>query len=184
MDFAHYWQYTDAVSKTLFFILIALSLVSWFVGVTRLLNSRKIVGEISEDLTRQIDGISKDFEGLDFNQRKIITEQNLLQHIARHRFELEKGLSVLGTTASIAPFIGLFGTVWGIFHALHSIGKSGQAGLAQVAGPVGEALIMTGLGLAVAIPAVVFFNIITRTNKRAMHHANDTAHALLARMAR
>ena len=60
------------------------------------------------------------------------------------------------------------------------IAKSGQAGLAQVAGPVGEALIMTGLGLAVAIPAVVFYNIITRINKRAIHQANDTAHQLLA----
>ncbi|OPH38761.1 MotA/TolQ/ExbB proton channel family protein [Moraxella equi] len=184
MDFAHYWQYTDAVSKTLFFILIALSLVSWFVGITRLLSSRQMAGVIGDELTAEIDNVSKDFGGLDFNQRKIITEQSLLQNIARYRFELEKGLSVLGTTAAIAPFIGLFGTVWGIFHALHSIGQSGQAGLAQVAGPVGEALIMTGLGLAVAIPAVVFFNIITRINKRAIHHANDTAHALLARVAR
>lgn len=184
MDFAHYWQYTDAVSKTLFFILMILSLVSWFVGITRLLYSRQVIGSISADLTTQIDHVSQDFAELDFNQRKTITEQSLLQNIARHRFELEKGLSVLGTTAAIAPFIGLFGTVWGIFHALHSIAQKGQAGLAQVAGPVGEALIMTGLGLAVAIPAVVFFNLITRTNKRAIHQANDTAHALLARVVR
>ena len=91
---------------------------------------------------------------------------------------------MLFRSASIAPFIGLFGTVWGIFHALHSVGQSGQAGLAQVAGPVGEALIMTGLGLAVAIPAVVFYNIATRINKRALHIATDTAHALLAQVAR
>ena len=114
MDFAHYWQYTDMVSKTLFFILIALSLVSWFVGITRLLSSRQMAGVIGEKLTAEIDNVSKDFGELDFNQRKIITEQSLLQNIARYRFELEKGLSVLGTTAAIAPFIGLFGTVWGI----------------------------------------------------------------------
>ena len=182
MDFAHYWQYTDAVSKTLFFVLIALSFLSWFVGITRLLNSRQMAGEIGDDLTEKVEEVSQSFEGLDFNQRKTITEQSLLQNIARYRFELEKGLAILGTTAAIAPFIGLFGTVWGIFHALHAIGESGQAGLAQVAGPVGEALIMTALGLAVAIPAVVFFNIITRINKRAIHQANDTAHSLLARV--
>lgn len=184
MDFAHYWQYTDAVTKTLFFILIALSLVSWFVGVTRVLYARQMTQGIGNDLTAEIDKVSQSFDGLDFNQRKMITEQSLLQSIARYRFELEKGLPVLGTTAAIAPFIGLFGTVWGIFHALHSIAQKGQAGLAQVAGPVGEALIMTGLGLAVAIPAVVFFNIITRMNRRAIHSANDTAHSLLARVAR
>nr|UNK04577.1 MotA/TolQ/ExbB proton channel family protein [Psychrobacter sp. PraFG1] len=85
-----------------------------------------------------------------------MVEQVLMKEIGRYRYSGEKGLAILGTTAAIAPFIGLFGTVWGIFHALHSIGESGQAGLSQVAGPVGEALIMTGLGLAVAIPAVIF----------------------------
>lgn len=184
MDFMHYWQYTDAVSKTLFFILIALSLVSWIVGITRLLKSRQAVGTIASNLTQKINSDSKDITHLEFSQRKTITEQMLLKHIANYRFELEKGISVLGTTAAIAPFIGLFGTVWGIFHALHKIGKSGEAGLAQVAGPVGEALIMTGLGLAVAIPAVVFFNIIVRINKRAIHLANDTAHELLAKVVR
>lgn len=182
--FAHYWQYTDAVSKILFFILIALSLVSWVVAITRLLQARKIAGNISQELTDKINQDSKDFATLEFAQRKTVAEQLLLQHISNYRFELEKGLPVLGTTAAIAPFIGLFGTVWGIFHALHAIAKSGQAGLAQVAGPVGEALIMTGLGLAVAIPAVVFFNLITRINKRAIHNANDTAHQLLARIVR
>lgn len=182
--FAHYWQYTDAVSKTLFFILIALSLVSWVVAIMRLLQSRKIVNTISDELNHKITQDSKDFGTLEFAQRKTVVEQYLLKHIANYRFELEKGLPVLGTTAAIAPFIGLFGTVWGIFHALHSIAKSGQAGLAQVAGPVGEALVMTGLGLAVAIPAVVFFNIITRINKQAIHLANDTAHQILAKVVR
>ena len=73
--------------------------------------------------------------------------------------------------------------MWGIFHALHNIGVSGQAGLGQVAGPVGEALIMTGLGIAVAIPAVVFYNLAVRINRRVMYHANDRAHDLLAQSA-
>lgn len=117
---------------------------------------------------------------LSLDNQKLVTEQQLLQQLNRYRFASEQGLNILGTTAAIAPFIGLFGTVWGIFHALHSIAKSGQAGLGQVAGPVGEALIMTGLGLAVAIPAVIMYNVIVRINRKAMHQANDTAHTLLA----
>ena len=116
----------------------------------------------------------------DAAMHRLVIEQALLKHIGRYRFASERGLPILGTTAAIAPFIGLFGTVWGIFHALHNIGTSGQAGLGQVAGPVGEALIMTGLGIAVAIPAVVFYNLAVRINRRVMYHANDRAHDLLA----
>lgn len=183
MDLAFYWSHTDAVSKTLFFILLLLSLLSWVVGIVRIIQSKNAVNTIADDLSKQMAKNSSEFEALEFNQKKMATEQQLLKRISHYRFELEKGLAILGTTASIAPFIGLFGTVWGIFHALHSIGQSGQAGLAQVAGPVGEALIMTGLGLAVAIPAVIFYNIVTRLNKRAIHVATDQAHQILARTA-
>ena len=78
---------------------------------------------------------------------------------------LENGLSVLATVGATAPFVGLFGTVWGVYHALVAIGMSGAGTLDKVAGPVGEALIMTGLGLAVAIPAVVGYNWLTRANR-------------------
>lgn len=77
----------------------------------------------------------------------------------------EQGLSVLASVGSIAPFVGLFGTVWGIYHALLSISQSGQATLDKVAGPVGEALVMTAVGLAVAIPAVLAYNAILRANR-------------------
>lgn len=184
MDFAFYWGHTDAVSKTLFFILFALSIISWVVGIIRVVQSCKLAGNIGDALRQSVSGLTAEIGNLGFDQKKMVVEQNLLQNIARYRYEMEKGLPILGTTASIAPFIGLFGTVWGIFHALHSVAKSGQAGLAQVAGPVGEALIMTGLGLAVAIPAVVFYNIATRMNKRANHVANDAAHQILAETAR
>jgi len=78
---------------------------------------------------------------------------------------LESGLSVLATIGATAPFVGLFGTVWGVYHALLAIGASGAGTLDKVAGPVGEALIMTGLGLAVAIPAVMGYNWLTRSNR-------------------
>ena len=78
---------------------------------------------------------------------------------------LENGLTVLATVGATAPFVGLFGTVWGVYHALVAIGMSGAGTLDKVAGPVGEALIMTGLGLAVAIPAVVGYNGLARANR-------------------
>ncbi|WKB51327.1 MotA/TolQ/ExbB proton channel family protein [Eleftheria terrae] len=78
---------------------------------------------------------------------------------------LENGLTVLATVGATAPFVGLFGTVWGVYHALVAIGMSGAGTLDKVAGPVGEALIMTGIGLAVAIPAVMGYNWLTRSNR-------------------
>ncbi len=78
---------------------------------------------------------------------------------------LSGGLAFLATVGSTAPFVGLFGTVWGIYHALTAIGISGQASIDKVAGPVGEALIMTAIGLAVAVPAVLGYNWLTRRNK-------------------
>src|SRR5699024_2134167 len=84
--------------------------------------------------------------------------------IAAENARLETGLTVLASVGSTAPFVGLFGTVWGIYHALIAVGASGQATLSTVAGPVGEALIMTALGLAVAFPAVLGYNALLRSN--------------------
>ena len=81
---------------------------------------------------------------------------------------LQGGLSILATVGSTAPFVGLFGTVWGIYHALTAIGVAGQASIDKVAGPVGEALIMTAIGLAVAVPAVLGYNALVRRNKVTM----------------
>lgn len=183
MDFATYWQYSDVVTRTLFFILLALSILSWVTGIMRILQSRALATRVADDLSQQVQIARVELADTDTDTatRRLVTEQTLLKHIGRYRFASERSLPILGTTAAIAPFIGLFGTVWGIFHALHSIGMSGQAGLAQVAGPVGEALIMTGLGIAVAIPAVVFYNLAVRINRRVMYYANDRAHDLLAK---
>ncbi len=84
----------------------------------------------------------------------------------------QSGLTVLASIASTAPFVGLFGTVWGIYHALLAIGAAGQVSIDQVAGPIGEALIMTALGLLVAIPAVLGYNALVRGNKGILHRLN------------
>jgi biopolymer transport protein ExbB len=93
---------------------------------------------------------------------------------------LESGLTVLASVGSTAPFVGLFGTVWAVYHALVNIGLSGQGTLDKVAGPVGEALIMTALGLAVAIPAVLAYNAFVRCNRLALARLDAFAHDLYA----
>jgi biopolymer transport protein ExbB len=90
----------------------------------------------------------------------------------------QKGLAFLATVGSTSPFIGLFGTVWGIYHALTAIGLSGQASIDKVAGPVGEALIMTAIGLAVAIPAVLAYNWLARRNKAVMEEVREFSEEL------
>ncbi|WP_096667927.1 MotA/TolQ/ExbB proton channel family protein [Polaromonas sp. AET17H-212] len=93
---------------------------------------------------------------------------------------LQSGLAILASVGSTAPFIGLFGTVWGIYHALLAIGTAGQATIDKVAGPIGESLIMTALGLVVAIPAVLGYNALVRGNKGVLHKLNRFAHDLHA----
>jgi biopolymer transport protein ExbB len=100
--------------------------------------------------------------------------------ITRETAALESGLTVLASVGSTAPFVGLFGTVWGIYHALLGIGASGSATLDTVAGPVGEALIMTALGLAVAIPAVLAYNAFVRGNRLLLAELDGFAHDLHA----
>jgi biopolymer transport protein ExbB len=94
--------------------------------------------------------------------------------------KLQSGLAILASVGSTAPFVGLFGTVWGIYHALLSIGAAGQATIDKVAGPIGESLIMTALGLAVAIPAVLGYNALVRGNKGVLQKLNRFAHDLHA----
>ncbi|WP_349257028.1 MotA/TolQ/ExbB proton channel family protein [Salinisphaera sp.] len=107
-------------------------------------------------------------------------ERTLRQQIERERRSLEGGLAVLASFGSTAPFIGLFGTVWGIMGALVSIGNTGSTDLQTVAGPVGHALIATGLGIAVAVPAVLIYNFLVRRMKAGVHRMNDFAHDFYA----
>lgn len=100
--------------------------------------------------------------------------------IALSTAQLESGLTVLASIGSTAPFVGLFGTVWGIYGALIGISATGMATLDTVAGPVGEALIMTAFGLFVAIPAVLGFNAFTRANRLELSELDAFAHDLHA----
>ncbi|WNV04160.1 MotA/TolQ/ExbB proton channel family protein [Candidatus Methylospira mobilis] len=97
--------------------------------------------------------------------RQELLDRRLRQQMQKERGSLESGLAVLATIGSTAPFVGLFGTVWGIMHALQDISKSGSASLDVVAGPIGEALIATAIGIAVAVPAVIAYNFFLRRNK-------------------
>ncbi|KKW67777.1 biopolymer transporter [Lampropedia cohaerens] len=106
--------------------------------------------------------------------------RNLRYTVDGFTARLQSGLSILATVGSIAPFVGLFGTVWGIIHALMAIGASGNATMDTVAGPIGEALVMTAAGLAVAIPAVIGYNALVRGNKSLLLHVNAFAHDLHA----
>ena len=110
----------------------------------------------------------------DWIQSHIDRRTNMLQS------SLQSGMVVLASVGSTSPFVGLFGTVWGIYHALISISIAGQASLDKVAGPIGEALIMTAMGLAVAVPAVLGFNGLLRGNKSLMERANYFAHDVQA----
>lgn len=103
-------------------------------------------------------------------------ERSLRQQIQRERRSLEGGLAVLASIGSTSPFIGLFGTVWGIMEALITIGQTGEAGLDTVAGPIGHALIATGVGIAVAVPAVLVYNYFTRRLKLNVSLMDDFAH--------
>ena len=104
--------------------------------------------------------------------------RSLRRSIANTSANLESGLSVLASVGSVAPFVGLFGTVWGIYHALATISASGQATLDKVAGPVGEALIMTAIGLAVAIPAVLAYNAFVKKNRNMLSQLDGFAQDL------
>jgi biopolymer transport protein ExbB len=110
--------------------------------------------------------------------RSEFIDRSLRQAVTRESSKLENGLTFLATVGSTAPFVGLFGTVWGIYNALIRIGASGDASLENVAGPVGEALIMTCIGLGVAIPAVLAYNFFVRSNRVTLGRFDEFAHDL------
>jgi biopolymer transport protein ExbB len=112
--------------------------------------------------------------------RSELITRALRQRINEASGRLEAGLTMLASIGSTAPFVGLFGTVWGIYHALLNIASSGQIAIDKVAGPVGEALIMTAFGLAVAIPAVLAYNAFTRVNRLVLSQLDGFAHDLHA----
>jgi biopolymer transport protein ExbB len=189
------WQQGDFVARGTLIILVLMSMGSWYILITKLYESLKIAGEakaartgffkagsLQEGAKKLKDGSAFRFiaeSGIEANDHH---EGTLTEHIDRNTWvtmsvqrsvdevqsRLQDGLAFLATVGSTAPFIGLFGTVWGIYHALTAIGIAGQASIDKVAGPVGEALIMTAIGLAVAVPAVLGYNWLVRRNKVTM----------------
>ena len=186
------WAQGDFVARGTLMILVIMSIASWYILVTKLYESLKIsiqAREARKGFFKAVtlhDAIKTLKEGSAF---RFIAESGisagehhegaLTENIDRNTWvttsvqrsiddvqsRLQDGLAVLATVGSIAPFVGLFGTVWGIYHALTAIGIAGQASIDKVAGPVGESLIMTAMGLAVAVPAVLGYNWLVRRNK-------------------
>jgi biopolymer transport protein ExbB len=189
------WSQGDFVTKGVALLLVIMSIASWYVIVTKALQlwrygrASHAAGHAFWDTTNLDEGIAalgKDNPFTDIAQAGTSAMRHhtahkghlhdqlsvsdwvtlsLRQAIDDTSGKLQVGMAVLASVGSTAPFVGLFGTVWGIYHALVSIGTSGQAGIDKVAGPVGEALIMTALGLAVAIPATFGYNALVRGNK-------------------
>jgi len=192
------WAQGDAVAKGTLLILVVMSMGSWYVIFTKFTEQSKLlkfakaaqanfwhsgsVRQAADALDpaspfrfiaeKGLDGASK-HDGLlgsvDFNTWVTMSIQRAMGTV---QSRMQDGLAVLATVGSTAPFVGLFGTVWGIYHALVKIGMSGQASIDKVAGPVGEALIMTAIGLAVAVPAVLGYNFLVRRNKAVMEEVN------------
>ena len=189
------WEQGDFVSRGTLIILVIMSIGSWYILITKLYESLKLSSEAktaqrgffkAKSLQEAAQGLkegsafrfiadsgiaaSEHHEGtltenIDHNSWVSMSVQRSLDDI---NSRLQDGLAFLATVGSTAPFVGLFGTVWGIYHALTAIGIAGQASIDKVAGPVGEALIMTAIGLAVAVPAVLGYNWLVRRNKVTM----------------
>ncbi|MDZ5459646.1 MotA/TolQ/ExbB proton channel family protein [Azohydromonas lata] len=189
------WEQGDLVARGTLVLLLLMSMGSWYVIFTKLFEQRRLMKSASAAAQSfwNADSVKAGTQGLQTGSAfRFIAEAGLkasehhegklTEQIDRHTWismsiqraidnvasRLQDGLAFLATVGSTAPFVGLFGTVWGIYHALTAIGISGQASIDKVAGPVGEALIMTAIGLAVAVPAVMGYNWLIRRNKAAM----------------
>jgi biopolymer transport protein ExbB len=204
------WQQGDLVTKGVFLLLLGMSLASWMVIIVKAIDLRRYASQARRiesfwHAADFADGLSKlgtdpanPFRTLALEGREAAAHHNaqpqlhdsldasewltrsLRNSIDESTARLQAGLAVLASVGSTAPFVGLFGTVWGIYHALMSISAAGQATIDKVAGPIGEALIMTALGLAVAIPAVLGYNALVRGNKSVLFRLNRFAHDLHA----
>jgi biopolymer transport protein ExbB len=185
---------SDVVAKVTLAILVIMSIGSWYIIITKVYEQGKMrsqakqaekkfwsapsvrdgaemlkknspfrfIAESGLEATSKHTGL---LGGVDLNEWITMSIQRAIDNVASRT---QDGLAFLATVGSTAPFVGLFGTVWGIVNALTQIGIAGQASIDKVAGPVGEALIMTAIGLAVAVPAVLGYNWLVRRNKAAM----------------
>ena len=188
------WKTSDAVAKVVLLLLLIMSVGSWYIMVVKVLEQAKM-GRQAKAAAKDFwtaGTVQQGAAALEANSafrfvadaatNALKKHEGLMGHIPlndwismgiqravdRVQSNTQNGLAFLATVGSISPFVGLFGTVWGIYHALTAIGISGQASIDKVAGPVGEALIMTAIGLAVAVPAVLAYNWLVRRNKAVM----------------
>ncbi|HSN21167.1 MAG TPA: MotA/TolQ/ExbB proton channel family protein [Usitatibacter sp.] len=189
------WKGGDFVSRGTLIILVLMSMGSWYIMFVKVYEQSKLFRQARKvqasffQATTPAEGAAQLKEGTAYryiadsgikanqhHQGKLLEQVDLntwitmsIQRAADNvASRLQDGLAFLATVGSTAPFVGLFGTVWGIYHALTAIGIAGQASIDKVAGPVGEALIMTAFGLAVAVPAVLGYNWLVRRNKVAL----------------
>jgi biopolymer transport protein ExbB len=205
--FSALWQGGDYVARGTLIILLIMSMGSWYVIITKLIE-QFVLAQQARGAERQFWQAPSIPEGAQKLGRRSafrrmiedglsaaeprpgtltgrIDPQSWLTLTLQHSSEaignrMQRGLAFLATVGSTAPFVGLFGTVWGIYHALTEIGIAGQASIDKVAGPVGEALIMTAMGLAVAVPAVLGYNWLIRRNKVVLDRVRSFANDLLA----
>ena len=207
------WTQSDFIAKAVLVVLAVMSIGSWYVIITKIIEQARIGGEARDaqkkfwsagSVRHGAQALKKDSPYRYLAETGIEAtgkHEGLLALIGLNEWvtlgierasdrihaRLQDGLSFLATVGSTAPFVGLFGTVWGIYNALTAIGVAGQASIDKVAGPVGEALIMTALGLAVAVPAVLGYNWLVRRNKNAMDEVrafgSDLHSVLLAQAA-
>ena len=189
------WSQGDFVAKGTLIIMLIMSMGSWYIIITKLLEQQNMLktGRAASESFWQAASLKAGADGLaEGSATRYIAEQGISaanhhegtmvesiekstwiqmsvdRAVASVQNRLQNGMAFLATVGSTAPFVGLFGTVWGIYNALVKIGISGQASIDKVAGPVGEAMIMTAIGLAVAVPAVMGYNWLIRRNKAVM----------------
>jgi len=188
------WKGGDMVAKFTLGILVVMSMGSWYIIITKVYEQYKMgrQARAADKTFWTAPSVREGAEGLKKNSPYRFIAESGLEASSKHtgllgnvdlntwismsiqraidnvQSRTQDGLAFLATVGSTAPFVGLFGTVWGIYHALTAIGIAGQASIDKVAGPVGEALIMTAIGLAVAVPAVLGYNWLVRRNKAAM----------------
>jgi biopolymer transport protein ExbB len=188
------WAQGDVVAKATLLILVLMSMGSWYVIFTKLAEQSRVMrfARTAQDHFWQAGSVRQGTDALEADSPFRFIAEKGLESASKHtgllgainfndwltmsiqramsnvQSRLQDGLAVMATVGSTAPFVGLFGTVWGIYNALVKIGMSGQASIDKVAGPVGESLIMTAIGLAVAVPAVLGYNWLVRRNKAAM----------------
>lgn len=189
------WAQGDGVARFTVVLLAIMSLLSWYRIIAKVLEQRRLDSQANaardtlagaEPLQQRLDALPDDspFRFVVVSAVAAVRRheslagqvdmnawlgQDIVRSVASLQMRSQEGLSMLATVGSTAPFVGLFGTVWGIYNALVTIGVSGQASIDKVAGPVGEALIMTALGLAVAVPAVLGYNWLVRRNRVTLH---------------